>query len=69
MIHFKISKGHAVWLAAAGAIAGAGSAVLAFIGNPVDGGISVACFLRDMAGALGGRALLVLMGFLYREKR
>ncbi|MBN2037701.1 MAG: YedE-related selenium metabolism membrane protein [Chitinispirillaceae bacterium] len=49
----RLSMGDTVWLAAAGTVAGVGSAVLSFLGNPVDGGVSVACFLRDIAGAFG----------------
>jgi YedE family putative selenium metabolism protein len=49
----KIAVKDALWLAGAGGIAGAGAAVLTWLGNPVDGGISIACFARDIAGALG----------------
>ncbi|MBN1127447.1 MAG: hypothetical protein JXA71_00570, partial [Chitinispirillaceae bacterium] len=49
----KIAASDAAWLAAAGAVTGAGAALLTRLGNPVDGGISIACFLRDCAGALG----------------
>ncbi|MBN1307523.1 MAG: YedE-related selenium metabolism membrane protein [Chitinispirillaceae bacterium] len=43
----------AAWAAGAGAVAGAGSALLTRLGNPIDGGISIACFCRDIAGSLG----------------
>ena len=36
-----------------GALIGIGAAVLQFLGNPPNMGICVACFERDMAGALG----------------
>jgi len=40
-------------VAGAGLATGIGSAVLTKLGNPVDGGISIACFLRDVAGSFG----------------
>lgn len=49
----KISSNDAAWVGAAGVVAGVGSALLTRLGNPVDGGISIACFCRDIAGALG----------------
>jgi YedE family putative selenium metabolism protein len=52
-MRLKIVLNDALWVAGAGATAGAGAAVLTSLGNPVDGGISIACFSRDMAGALG----------------
>jgi YedE family putative selenium metabolism protein len=52
-VRVKIAPSDALWLAAAGTVTGVGSAFLTRLGNPVDGGISIACFLRDGAGALG----------------
>lgn len=52
-MRLKIALNDAMWVAGAGTIAGVGAAVLTRLGNPVDGGISIACFSRDMAGALG----------------
>lgn len=49
----KIARGDALWVAGAGTLAGIGAALLTYCGNPVDGGISIACFSRDIAGALG----------------
>ena len=49
----SISIQDALWVAGAGSIVGTGSAILTKLGNPVDGGLSIACFLRDCAGALG----------------
>ena len=56
----------------AGGIIGATSAGLVYFGNPANMGICVACFARDMAGALGlHRAGVVqyirpeLMGFVF----
>jgi hypothetical protein len=49
----KINRADAQWVAGAGTVAGAGSALLTKLGNPVDGGISIACFSRDIAGSLG----------------
>ena len=43
----------AVWVAECGACIGVIAALLTRLGNPIDGGISVACFARDIAGALG----------------
>ena len=43
----------AAWAAGAGSIAGVGSAILTKLGNPVDGGVSISCFCRDIAGAFG----------------
>lgn len=43
----------AIWVACAGTIAGAGSALLTKYGNPIDGGLSIACFCRDIAGSFG----------------
>ncbi len=52
-MRLKIARSDTLWVAAAGTFAGAGAAVLTYFGNPVDGGISIACFSRDIAGALG----------------
>lgn len=49
----KIALGDAAWAAGAGTVAGAGSALLTKWGNPIDGGVSIACFCRDIAGAFG----------------
>jgi len=57
-MRFKIAVKDALWLAGAGTVAGAGAAVLTHFGNPVDGGISIACFSRDIAGALGFHQVL-----------
>ena len=38
---------------AVGAVIGIGAAILQYLGNPPNMGICVACFERDMAGALG----------------
>lgn len=40
-------------LALAGALCGVTAAVLAFFGNPANMAFCIACFVRDMAGALG----------------
>jgi YedE family putative selenium metabolism protein len=48
-----LSGADALWQAGAGAAVGLIAALLSWLGNPVDGGISVACFLRDCAGAFG----------------
>jgi YedE family putative selenium metabolism protein len=55
---FRGSRGDMAWLAAAGAAAGAGAAALTRMGNPIDGGISIACFLRDLGGALGAHPVI-----------
>jgi YedE family putative selenium metabolism protein len=52
-MRLKIAASDAAWLVAAGAVAGCGAALLTHWGNPVDGGVSIACFCRDIAGALG----------------
>jgi YedE family putative selenium metabolism protein len=52
-VRIKIALADAAWAAGAGTIAGTGSALLTKQGNPIDGGISIACFCRDIAGALG----------------
>jgi len=57
-MRIKIAPRDAVWVGAAGAFAGAGAAILTYLGNPVDGGISIACFTRDIAGALGFHQVL-----------
>lgn len=44
----------AVWVAACGACIGVIAALLTRLGNPIDGGISVACFARDIAVAVLG---------------
>ncbi len=40
-------------IAVAAIITGIVAAVLAKLGNPIDGGISISCFQRDIAGAIG----------------
>ncbi|MBN1759452.1 MAG: YedE-related selenium metabolism membrane protein [Chitinispirillaceae bacterium] len=52
-MRFSINTKDAIWAAGAGSIAGTGSALLTKLGNPVDGGVSVACFCRDIAGSFG----------------
>jgi hypothetical protein len=52
-VRVKIAWADAAWLAGAGTIAGVGSALLTKWGNPIDGGMSIACFCRDIAGSLG----------------
>jgi YedE family putative selenium metabolism protein len=52
-MRFRIVCADAAWAAGAGAVAGAGSALLTKLGNPVDGGVSIACFCRDIAGSFG----------------
>jgi YedE family putative selenium metabolism protein len=52
-MRIKINLPDAIWGACAGIIAGTGSALLTSLGNPVDGGLSIACFYRDIAGSLG----------------
>lgn len=52
-MRLKIAFADSLWVAGAGSLAGAGSALLTTLGNPIDGGLSVACFCRDIAGALG----------------
>jgi YedE family putative selenium metabolism protein len=52
-MRLKIAASDAAWLAAAGIATGCGAALLTRWGNPVDGGVSIACFCRDIAGALG----------------
>jgi hypothetical protein len=49
----QISRADAPWIAGAGALAGVLAALLTRLGNPIDGGVSIACFTRDIAGALG----------------
>lgn len=52
-MRIKIAFADAAWVAAAGIVAGVGSALLTKMGNPIDGGVSIACFCRDIAGAFG----------------
>jgi YedE family putative selenium metabolism protein len=52
-MRIKIAPNDALWLALAGAVTGSGAALLTRLGNPVDGGISMTCFFRDIAGSLG----------------
>ena len=40
-------------LAAAGILCGVVAAILAYFGNPANMAFCIACFVRDMAGALG----------------
>jgi YedE family putative selenium metabolism protein len=42
-----------IWIIAVGAAIGAAGALLAYLGNPANMGVCVACFIRDTAGALG----------------
>ena len=37
----------------AGALIGIAACVLSLMGNPVNMGVCVACFIRDIAGAIG----------------
>ena len=60
MKRIKISITQAVWIASAGTILGIIAAVLTKLGNPLDGGITVSCFERDIAGALGLHQMLTL---------
>lgn len=52
-MRFTIVREDAAWAAGAGAVVGAGAAILTKLGNPIDGGVSIACFCRDVAGSLG----------------
>ncbi len=52
-MRLTIRREDAAWIAAAGTVTGVLAAVLVRLGNPVDGGLSVACPLRDFAGTLG----------------
>jgi YedE family putative selenium metabolism protein len=61
-MRLRIVYSDAAWTAGAGAVAGIGAALLTKLGNPVDGGVSIACFCRDIAGAFG---LHQIMEFSY----
>ena len=52
-MRWSINVRDALWVGAAGGITGIGAAVLTRLGNPVDGGVSIACFLRDISGSFG----------------
>ncbi len=41
------------WIIYGGAIFGALAALLTYLGNPLNMGLCIACFIRDIAGALG----------------
>ena len=46
-------KNEKITILAAGALIGVLAALLVLLGNPVNMGFCIACFLRDTAGALG----------------
>ena len=52
-VRFRIIFEDAAWAAGAGGSIGIGSAILTKLGNPIDGGLSIACFCRDIAGSFG----------------
>ncbi|MCM1148747.1 MAG: YedE family putative selenium transporter [Butyricicoccus sp.] len=47
------TKKERLWIVAAGLIIGVTAAGLAMLGNPANMGFCIACFLRDISGALG----------------
>ena len=53
-------------LAVAGILCGVVAAILAYFGNPANMAFCIACFVRDMAGALGMHQAKVTVFWNYR---